>query len=185
MKDQPKPPGRLGGMFTWMPKPAKIILLAVAILLVFIIVYLVLFGGKTTNSDQLISIMARAQEISRVSLLVQQQAKTADTKDLASTTETVLNSQSKELGSFLSKARVKVDPKRLVARLDKTTDTALEKALQNNSHDQTYYSYLKTNLGTYQSELQGAYASAGQQLQPILSSDFESIQTILTAPQLK
>src|SRR3989344_8800415 len=83
MKEPPNPPGRFSGLFSWMPKPAKIVLAAVGVLFVLVILYAVFFGGKTTNTDQLTSVMARAQEISRVSALVQQQAKDASTKDLA------------------------------------------------------------------------------------------------------
>ena len=185
MKEPPKPPGRFSGLFSWMPKPAKIVLAAVGGLFVLVILYAVFFGGKTTNTDQLTSVMARAQEISRVSALVQQQAKDASTKDLATTAEAVLSSQEQGLKSYLSDRKVKVSSKKLAARLDKNTDDSLEKALQNNSYDQTYFSYLKTNLVTYQDELDATYKGSSKDLQPILSGQYQSIKTLLTAPQLK
>jgi len=185
MKEPPKPPGRLGGAIAWMPKPAKIALAVVGILFILVIFYSIFFGGKTTNTDQLIGVMARAQEISRVSALVQQQAKEADTKDLATTAEVILSSQKQELKSYLSDRKVKADPKKLAARLDKNTDSSLEKALQNNSYDQTYLSYLKTGLVDYQGTLDTTYKGSSKDLQPILSEQYQSIKTLLTAPQLK
>lgn len=185
MKESPKPPGRLNSLFSWMPKPAKIVLAVVGALFILVIFYAIFFGGKVTNTDQLTSVMARAQEISRVSTLAQQQAKAADTKDLATTTEAVLSSQEQELKNYLSNRKIKADPKKLAARLDKNTDGSLEKALQNNSYDQTYFSYLKTSLVTYQSELDATHKSSSKNLQSILSEQYQSIKTLLDAPQLK
>lgn len=185
MKEPPKPPGRLSGAIAWMPKPAKIALAVVGILFVLVVFYSIFFGGKTTNTDQLIGVMARAQEISRVSALVQQQAKATNTKDLATMAEIILSSQKQELKSYLSDRKVKADPKKLASRLDKNTDSSLEKALQNNSYDQTYLSYLKVNLGDYQNSLDTAYKGSSKNLQPILSEQYQSIKTLLSAPQLK
>lgn len=185
MKEPPKPPGRFSGLFSWMPKPAKIVLAAVGILFVLVIFYAIFFGGKTTNTDQLTSVMARAREIGRVSVLVQQQAKDTSTKDLATTAEAVLSSQEQELKSYFSDRKVKVNPKKLAVRLDKNTDTSLEKALQNNNYDQTYFSYLKTNLVSYQGELDTTLKGSSESLQSILSGQYQSIKTLLTAPQLK
>ncbi len=185
MKEPPKPPGRFSSLFSWMPKPAKIVLAAVSILFVLVIFYAIFLGGNATNTDQLTSVMARAREIGRVRVLVQQQAKDVSTKDLATTAEAVLSSQEQELKSYLSDRKVKVSSKKLAARLDKTTDSSFEKALQNNNYDQTYFSYLKTNLVTYQGELDTTLKGSSESLQSILSGQYQSIKTLLTAPQLK
>ncbi len=185
LKDQPKPPGRLGSFIAWMPKPAKIALAAIGVIFIFVILYALFFGGKATDTEQLISIMARAQEIARVSTLAQQQSTSPDTKDLATTTETTLTSQKGQLQTYLKGQKVKVDAKKLAAGLDKDTDKQLATALQNNSYDQTYFSYLKTNLTSYQTALNIAYRDAGQNAQAILNSAYQSIQTLLGAPQFK
>lgn len=185
LKDQPKPPGRLANFLAWMPRPAKITLLAVIVLFMLVIFYSLFFGGKTTNSEQLTAIMARAQEIARVSLLSQQQSTNANTKDLATTVEISLSSQEKQLQTYLLEQKVKVDTKKLAARLNKDTDKQLATALQNNSYDQTYFSYLKTNLTSYQDALNTAYKDGGKNAQTILNSAYQSTQTLLTAPQLK
>src|SRR3989344_7298258 len=97
--------------------------------------------------------MANAQEISRVSTLAQQQAKDANTKDLATTTAAVLSSQEQELRSYLKTNKVKVDTKKLAAKLDKNTDKQLTAALQNNNYEQVYHDYLRTSLASYQTAL--------------------------------
>lgn len=185
MKEQPKPPGRLSGLLATLPKPARIALTALGTLLVLVILYAVIFGGKTTNSSQLTSVMASAQEIARVSALVQLGSQNTDTKDLASTAETVLSSQEQELRSYLKTGKIKVDSKKLVAKLDKNTDKQLTAALQNNSYDQTYYNYLKTNLVAYLNDLDAASKGANKKAQAILSAANASVQTLLSAPQLK
>ena len=185
LKDQPKPPGRLASFLAWMPRPAKIILAAVGILFILVIFYSLFFGGKTTNTDQLTSIMARAQEIARVSVLAQQQSTNANTKDLATTAETTLSSQKGQLQTYLLDQKVKVGAKALAARLNKDTDKQLAAALQNNNYDQTYFTYLKTNLASYQNALNTAYKDAGKNAQAILNSAYQSVQTLLTAPALK
>lgn len=185
MQNQPKPPGRFSGQFAWMPKPAKIALLVLGLIFILVILYSLFFGGKATNTDRLTAAMARAQETARVSALVQQQSKNTDTKDLATTVEMSLNSQKQELIKYLGEQKVKVDAKKLAAGLNKTTDSNLEKAQQNNSYDQTYFNYLKSSLASYQTELEMVYRSAGPKLKTTLSADFDSLKTILAAPQLK
>lgn len=184
-KDRPKPPGRIRLLFSGIPKPAKIVLAALSSLLLLVILYTIFLGGKTTNTDQLTSVMATAREISRVSALAQQQAQAIDTKDLATTTGAVLSSQEQELRSYLKTSKVKIDNKKLAAKLDKNTDKQLTTALQNNNYDQTYFNYLKTNLANYLNTLNVANKDASSKVQTILKADYNSVQTLLGAPQLK
>lgn len=185
LKNQSKPPRRFGSLFSGLPRPAKIALAALGLFFILIILYTLLFGGKTSSSDPLISVMATAQEISRVSTLVQQQTRTVDTKDLAATTGAVLNSQKQELQSYFKSKKVKVDTKKLASKLDKKTDAQLTSALQNNNYDQAYFAYLITSLANYQNTLNVANKGAPLKVQAILKTDFSSIQTLLNAPQLK
>lgn len=185
MKDQPKAPGRFSSLLSDVPKPAKIILVAIVGLFLLVILYSLLLGGKTTNTNQLINVAARAQEIARVSTLVQQQSSSADTKGLASTTSETLYSQQKQLVIYLKSQGIKVDTKKLAVRLDKNTDAQLLAAQQNNNYDQTYFDYLKTNLAAYQNDLTTASKGAGKNAQAILSTANNSVQTLRSAPQLK
>jgi len=185
MKQQPKPPGRFGSLLSGIPRPAKIALAGLGALLVLVILYALFFGGKTTNVEQLIAVAARAQEIARVSVLAQTASQNADTKGLATTTSEVLVSQEQELKSYLKISGIRIDTKKLAAKLDKNTDAALTAAQQNNNYDQAYFNYLKTNLATYQNDLATASKGAGKKAQVILSAANVSVQTLLSAPQLK
>jgi hypothetical protein len=73
----------------------------------------------------------------------------------------------------------------LAADIDKTTDTQLQSASQNNNLDATYMGYLKVNLAKYQADLQTAYKAAGPKGKTILKNAFDSTATLLGSPQLK
>lgn len=185
MKDQPKPAGKFSSLFSGVPKPAKIALMIIGALFILVIIYATFFGGKASNADQLTAVAARAQEIVRVSTLVQTAAQNADTKGLAATTSETLASQEQQLKSYLKSNKIKVNTKKLAAKLDKTSDTALTTALQNNNYDQAYFDYLKTNLASYQTDMNTANKGAGKKAQAILRAAYQSVQTLLSAPQLK
>ncbi len=185
MKDQAKAPGGFGSLLSGVPKPAKIVLAAIAGLLLLVILYSLFLGGKTTNADQLVSVAARAQEIARISTLVQQQSTSTDTKGLASTTSETLSSQQKQLVVYLKSQGIKASTKKLAARLDKNTDAQLLAAQQNNNYDQTYFNYLKTNLAAYQNDINTVQKGVSKKAQAILSTTNASVQTLLLAPQLK
>ncbi|MBI2592297.1 hypothetical protein HYW36_02355 [Candidatus Saccharibacteria bacterium] len=186
LKNQPKPPNRFSVLLSGIPKPAKVALLIIGIVFILVILYSLLVGGKTAGTDQLTLVMARAQEIARISALAGQQAKNPDTKGLAATTEAILNSQARELQTYLTDLKVKVNVKKIaVLYLDKKADAKLATALQNNNYDQTYFDYLKTNLATYKNQLLVTYKGVGKNVQTILNSDYKSVETILSAPQLK
>ena len=185
MKEQPKPPGRLSSLLSGVPRPAKLALAAIGVIFVLVILYSLFFGGKATNADQLTAVAARAQEIARVSTLVRTSSQNADTQGLAATTGEALASQEQQLVAYLKTQGIKTNTKKLAVKLDKSTDTALTAAQQNNNYDQTYFNYLKTNLATYQNDLTAAYKVAGKKAQAILNAAYQSVQTLLSAPQLK
>lgn len=183
LKDSPKPARH----FPWsdLPKPVVLIAGVSLVLIIGIALFSLLFGGRVNNGDQLIDIMSRAQEISRVSTLAQQQATSADTKALALTTGASLTSEQQQIAKYLKAHNIKTDPKKLSARNNKSTDTELQAASQNNNYDQTYLGYLKTNLTEYDSALNNAYNSAPKDLRVTLKDAYSSTQQILSAPQFK
>jgi hypothetical protein len=185
MKDQPKPPGRFSSLLPALPRTARIALAVVGGLFVLVILYSLFLGGKATNSDQLTAVAARAEEIARVSALVQSGSHSADTQGLAATTGAVMASQEQQVQAYLATNKTKVDKNKLAARLDKSTDAALATALQNNNYDQTYFDYLKANLTSYQNDLTTAYKGAGKKAQAILDMAYASVQALRSAPQLK
>jgi len=169
-----------------MPKPVKIILGVVVGLFLLIIISSLLSGRKSGGTQPIINAMARSQEILRVTQLTQQQLPLRDpsTQALAATVFSSLSSDQQQLSSYLALNHTKVSKTLLAADINKTTDSGLQSASQNNNLDSAYVSYLKTNLATYQTDLQTAYKAAGPKGKAILKSAFDSTKTLLTSPLL-
>lgn len=183
LKDGPKAPKQ----YPWssLPKPVVFIAGLSLLLIIGILLFSLVSGNRVNVSDQLVDVMARAQEISRVSDLAVTQASSSDTISLAKTTSSTLNSQKQQISKYLSTHNIKINAKQLAGWLDKSTDTKLETAAQNNNFDQTYLAYLKSNLTSYNSTLNSVYQKSSKTLQPILKDDFTSTQQLLAAPQFK
>lgn len=184
-KDRPQPKKGFGLPGLGLPRPVKIILGISIALIVIILFYSLLFGNKTTGSDQLVGIMGRAQEIARVSDLVQKQSKDTNTLNLATTAEISMASDQAQLTSYLKKNHQKFSSGQLLIYKDSNIDTQLQSAAQNNSVESFYISYLKKELGTYHSSLVSAFAGTGPNAKAILQSSDTSVETLLSTSQLK
>lgn len=167
-----------------LPKPLLIVAGA-AILILIIIIWSSLSSGKSTDNTKVVEAMARAQEISRVSQLVEGQSKDSNTQALAATVQTTLSSQQAQLNSYLKDHKKKVGDKELAIYKDSGTDGQLQSAALNNSLELTYATYLKNNLAAYNSSLSTAYSSASGSLKSLLGDAYRSNQVILGSPQLK
>jgi hypothetical protein len=170
-----------------LPKPAKIILAVVGGIFVLVIISSLLSSHKSGGTQPIVNVMARGQEILRVTQLTQQTLPLQDpsTQALAATVYASVSSDEAQLKSYLSKSHIKVSTAALAADTDKTTDSSLQSASQNNGLDSAYVGYLKTALAKYQTDLQTAYKVAGPNGKTILKSAFDSTTTLLASPQLK
>lgn len=184
LKDNKAPKKRLS--LPNIPKPIKIIL-GIFVGLFLIIVILSFFSGRKSGANQpIINVLSREQEIVRVSTYAQQQLHFQDqaTQALAATVSSALSSEKSQLSAYLAKNGTKVNVKLLAGDLDKTSDTALQTAAQNNGLDAAYVAYLKDNLAKYESELQTAFKVAGANGKTLLSEAFNSTKTLLAIPPL-
>ena len=165
-------------------KLALLIVSGGAVIGVLIIIASSLFSPKI-NKAQITDVIARAQEISRVSDLVSQRATDINTQNLASTTSATLTSNEVQLLNYLSSHKTKIPQKDLSLYLNKKTDDEVQSALQNNRLSEYYYSYLKKNMNDYETAIKTAYNTAGG---PIIKSDLNGISisatTILSTQQL-
>jgi len=170
-----------------LPKPAKIILAVVLGILLLVVISSVLSNRGKGSSQEIVGAMASGQEITRVTTLVQTQLRLQDpeTQALAATVLVSLTSDSQQLSDYLANNNTKVSKLQLEADTDKTTDTQLETASQNNGLDTAYKAYLKESLTEYSIDLQAAFKTAGPKGKAILKSSYESAQTLLSSPQLK
>lgn len=163
-----------------------LILGGLIVLIFLIIIVSSFFKGGGVNSEDLISAMAKAQEIARVSTLADQQT-SADTgvHSTALTTVSSLSSDQAQLTSYLTSNGHKVGAKELAVDLDKSTDTAMQTAASNGSLAGFYYSYLKKNLADYQNKINEAYKTSPTNARVILKTAYDSTTVILASPQLK
>lgn len=178
---QQQPKSRFG--LPNMPKPA-LIGVGVIVFLIIITVVGILARGGPGNTELLYGSVGQAQEISRVSTLVETDSKDPDMQSLAATTKVVMASSQSQLTDYLNRAGVKVDPKVLLQYQDKQIDNELKKSMLENKLEQTYASYLKTALEKYLSNLKQAYPSLGDNGKSLVSEVFDSGSTLLKAPQL-
>jgi hypothetical protein len=185
LKNNPQP--KRGLALPNMPKPVKVILGVVAGLLLLIVIGSLLSGRKSAGTQPIINAMARGQEILRVTQLTQQQLPLRDpaAQALAATVSSSLTSDQQQLRAYLANNNTKPSTAQLAADSDKTTDSSLQSASQNNNLDTAYVAYLKDSLAKYQTDLQTAYKSTGPKGKVVLKSAFDSTTTLLSSPQLK
>ena len=181
----PQQPKRRFGLPTGLPKPMKILVILGGLFVVAIIIVVVASStGGSDNSQQMIAAAGRAQEIARVSTLVQTQSNDPNTQYLAATAQISLTSEQSQITAYLAKHGIKVSTAQLNAYQNKNTDAQLSTAQQNNSLEKTYDAYLKTSLSTYQSELVTAGKGASQKTIALLNDAYFSSQVLLNAPEI-
>jgi hypothetical protein len=151
--------------------------------IIIIVLSSTLFSTKI-NTKELDDVIARAQEISRVSDLVAQNTRDVNTLNLASTTSTSLTSQQEELLTYLHKFHKKISAKDLGLYLDKTTDTQVQTAASTNTLTTAYYNYLKKHLADYNNSVKTAYNTSGPAAKTILQNTSSSNQVLLNSQQL-
>lgn len=170
-----------------LPKPAKIGLTVVGAIIILIIVSSLLSGRNKGSTQPFVGVLARASETLRVTTLVQQQLTLQDpqTEALAATVSSALSSDKQQITSYLAKNHVKPSGAQLAADTDKTTDSSLQTASQNNGLDAAYVNYLKDALAKYETDLQAAAKGAGPNGQKLLTGSFESARTLLNSAPIK
>jgi hypothetical protein len=165
----------------------KILVIAIVAVMLLVIISSILRGNKG-GPQAMVPLLARETEIIRVTGLAQDgQPALQDpgTQALAATVATSLASQQQQITSYLSKNHVKPSKLQLATDTDKSMDSQLQAAGQNNTLDATYISYLKSGMASYQQELQTAYDKAGLNGKAIIKDAFDSTKTLLDNPPLK
>jgi peroxiredoxin family protein len=185
---QQKPSGRFPFRLPGSNNLAKITALVVAgamFLGLLIVVFSSFFGSKGVNTNQVVDLIARGQEISRVSDLVVQQSKDTDTINLATTTSATISSDQVQLVDYIhKKVHKKIKNKDIDALKDSKTDEQMQAANQTNSLSSYYYGYLKKHLEDYQAAIRLTAADNPPSLSPVLNQSLKSASTILTDPQV-
>ncbi|MEX1995439.1 MAG: hypothetical protein WD887_01555 [Candidatus Saccharimonadales bacterium] len=183
LNNDPKPKPRFKLPLPKLPKPLLFVLGGSLIILIILVLAAAIFGGRSGSPQPLVDVMARSQEIIRVTDIAVPEVTDNGTKTLAATVKSSLASEQAELNTYLSGTSSPVEPQSLTAYLDEAIDAEFATAAKNNELDIAYIRYLKENLSAYSGALQSAYQTAAASAKPILEEAYESIQIILSAPQ--
>lgn len=148
------------------------------VMIVLAVVFNALFGTKL-NTQQIISIAQKQQEIARISKNAKTKATSLAVKNIAVTSETSLLSSQYELTEFMQSKGKKVDQDALTTSQSKTNDDKLATAEATGTYNRTYVELLDEQLQAYQTALQQAYNAAdSKSLKTILSNEFKSASTL-------
>lgn len=180
MKDQPKPKKSFGLPSLGLPRPVVIGLTAIIGLIIIVLIYGLVFGGKGAGSASLTSLAARAQEMSRTANLAVTDSHDPNLQALATTVKTTMVSQENQFSAYLSANGQKVDPKVLAASQNSSTDQLFQTASQNGNLTSTYANYLVSNLNSYKIELTDqATKTSSSTLKNILVGSIDSVQVLI------
>ena len=159
----------------------------VILILLLIVIYGVISGSKgSKGATAIIDSLGKAQEISRVTTAQATNLKDPNTLAIAATTQAAVGSEQTQLNKFLVSHKVKVDKKKLALYQNKNTDSQMATALQTNSLDSAYLTYLKGALNDYSQSLKTSYSSTTSASARAIQQDaFDSTQTLLSSPTLK
>jgi archaellin len=182
LKDQP--PARRSLMPN-LPKPAMIALIVIAAIILLIVISSLLSNRGKSSTQPFINAAARAQETLRVTALAKQQLHDSQTQALAATVNAALGSDEQQIINYLANSHITASKTQLAAVLDRTADTSLQTAAQNNNLDSAYVTYLQAALTKYESDLENATKSAGPNGRKVLLSASQSTHTLLNSPPLK
>jgi hypothetical protein len=182
LKDQPQSGRNLP--LTNLPRPV-IYGVGGLLIVILLIVGLSLLSGRQGSSQPLVGVLARNQEILRVTTVAQPQLNDSQVKALAATATASLNSDKQQITAYLASRHIKPKPAQLAVDIDTSTDAAFRSAGQNNGMDQAYVSYLRDALNKYETELRTASQSTSVKVKSILNDATVSIISLLASPPLK
>jgi hypothetical protein len=179
-----KPPTSGGLIPRNLSKPVLIVISAVILMVVLIILGTVL-GSHNKKTPGLTEVVGLSQEISRVSA-EQTGLKDASVIALATTSKNTLASDQAQFKSYAAKHKIKLDKKKLDAYQNKSVDSQLSSAAQNDNLDSAYITYMRLALQQYSSSLTSAFNSTSDNsLKAILKDSYTSTQVQLTSAPLK
>lgn len=140
------------------PMKLLIILGGAVILLFIIIIGASLFSGSNPAAKSFLTVAQQQQEIARVAGLQAGALRAPGAKNLATTAQLSMQSDSAALAEYMQQNGMKASSKQLSAGINSATDTKLQNAQNTNSLDATFVSELQAELMAYHSSLKKTYA---------------------------
>ena len=151
-----------------------------AIILVLGIIIASLIGGQNKGLAATLQDAAYSQqEFIRLSEIAMEKATSSETKNYATTINTVMKSDQAALLPILAKAGSKVTVKTLAARTVAGNDTILTTAEQSNRFDEDFTKLMQRDLIAYQQFLRKAYPQVGAETKEVLATQIENTVVLI------
>lgn len=152
-------PKKSGGPSFLRNSKSKII---VSVLFVSVVLIVVIVGfniisslGKT-NNDDLVDLMARQLEISRISEIGISGSDSQTIKTKIATLNSIMKSDYREIRSYLTQIGYEIEPLKVRAHRDGSVDKALEESKVADQYDTTLLKYIEQETTAYKSALNSA-----------------------------
>lgn len=160
----------------------KLILLVggAAVLLIIVVIVMNVFFSTKSNTDQLLTLAQRQQEIVRVVSANSSELRNQSNINFAANAQISIQSDQNQMLALLTKQGVKTDPKILALKLSADTDTLLATSKSTNTLDDTFKQVLENELNTYISELQAANKTASADTtKQLIAAEFQAANLLL------
>ena len=149
------------------------------LIIVIILVMNIFFGGKS-NTQQLLEITQRQQEIVRVITANSAALNSQDLKNFAANAQASVRSDQTQLLAVVTKAGTKTDAKVLALKRDADTDTLLASAKSTNTLDASFKQILEAELTAYALAIQTAHKeTSSKTTKALLAEQFQSAKLLL------
>jgi hypothetical protein len=163
-------------------KQRKLIVLAGAgaLLLFLVMLFALIFGGPNPQTERLVNIAQKQQEIVRIATIGESKARGDSARNLAVTTRaSVQSSQATTLGLIANQGR-KLERREIDMARNSRTDTTLEQAEQSNRFDEVFVDTMKTMLTEYRQQLSVAFnETKSRTTKEVLADMFEETNLLL------
>jgi hypothetical protein len=164
-------------------KIGRILIIGVGLVVLLIIFSVVrgLLTGKSSMPEIIGVAQDQASIIHLASNAIEQENISEQNLNFALTTQLSVKSSQTNTLNYLSKNKVKVKPKVLVLKTSTKTDQDLATAATNSNYNEVFHDTMKTQLETYQRDLQSAYQhTKGPNGKALLSKNFDAAELLLT-----
>ena len=139
-----------------------------------------LLGGGSSNTAPLVTVAQEQTELIRVALAGTTITTQETTRAFAYSVNLSITSDNKQLTTYMTTNKLKLDPKVLGFKRSATDDTQLLTAQSNDSYDATFRGVLQKDLTSYSQALKTAYSSVkGPKGRQMLSSQYDGAQLLI------
>lgn len=168
-------------LYKGMNKKLLMVASGVILLLLLGIVWSAVSGGGKSQEQRLLNLLAKQQEIIRVSELIKKDdSLTQETRNWIGTTTLTTSSEQEQLKAYLASKNITIDKTIYDKAKDTKSDKSLADAKQNNAFETTAKELLTNQLKSYRGDVQDAYKNASnEKSKTMLKGFFDSLSILL------